>query len=57
MPDDPIVAEVRQRRDDLLRSTGGDLDALVRFLQEQEAKTGRKPVRLAPKTLSSGRAG
>jgi hypothetical protein len=57
MPDDPIVAEVRLRRDELLQEAGGTVDTLVQFLQEQEAKAGRKPVRLEPKVVSSNRAG
>jgi hypothetical protein len=57
MPDDPIVAEVRLRRDELLREAGGTVDTLVQFLREQEAKAGREPVRLEPKVVSSNRAG
>jgi hypothetical protein len=57
MPDDPIVAEVRLRRDELLQEAGGTVDTLVQFLQEQEAKAGRKPVRLEPKVVSCEEAG
>jgi hypothetical protein len=57
MPDDPIVAEVRLRRDELLREAGGTVDKLVRFLRNEEAKAGRKSVRLEPKLVSSNRAG
>ena len=57
MPDDPIVTEVRLRREELLRASGGDLEALVRFLREQEAKAARKSTQLAPKMLSADRAG
>jgi hypothetical protein len=57
MPDDPIVAEVRLRRDELLQEAGGTVDTLVQFLQEQEAKAGRKPVRFEPMVVPSNRAG
>jgi hypothetical protein len=57
MPSDPIVAEVRLRRDELLQEAGGTVATLVQFLQEQEAKAGRKPVRLEPKVVSSNRSG
>jgi hypothetical protein len=57
MSDDPIVAEVRIRRDEVLRKAGGTVDALVRFLKDHEAKAGREPVRLEPKVVSSDRAG
>jgi hypothetical protein len=57
MPDDPIVAEVRLRRDEVLREAGGTVDTLVRFLKDKEAKAGREPLRLEPKVVSSNRAG
>jgi hypothetical protein len=48
MADDPIVAEVRLCRAQLLETAGGTLDTLVQYLRDNEAAAGRTPVRLPP---------
>ena len=54
MTDDPIVAEVRAQRAQRLETAGGTVEALVRFLRQQEVNAGRvsisppQPVAAAP---------
>jgi hypothetical protein len=58
MQDDAIVAEVRQRRTQVLEAAGGTLDALVKYLRERERQAGRTPVQLPPQsTEPTSRAG
>lgn len=47
MPEDPIVAEVRQARARLLEAAGGTVGGLVRLLQDREQEAGRHPIALA----------
>jgi hypothetical protein len=49
MIDDPIVAEVRQARENYARQFGYDLRAIGRDLQQKQAASGRKVVALPPK--------
>jgi hypothetical protein len=49
MTDDPIVAEVRNARDEYARRFGYDLDAICRDLQQRQAQSGRTLVALPPK--------
>ena len=49
MREDPIVAEVREARRQLLEEYEGDLKALFRALKAGEAAGGRKLVRGQPK--------
>ncbi|MGH7663208.1 MAG: hypothetical protein ACRENI_02760 [Gemmatimonadaceae bacterium] len=58
MPDESIVAEVRQCRAKLLATAGGTLDTLVQYLQERERQAGRTPVQLPPQApTTQSRAG
>ena len=49
---DPIVQEVRQWRDQLAERFNYDLDAICRYLNEQQEKSGRKAVVLPPKPVN-----
>ena len=51
MYEDAIVEEVRQARDLYARQLGYSMDAIARDLKDQEAKSGRKYVRLPPKRI------
>jgi hypothetical protein len=46
---DPIVDEVRKAREEHARKFGNDLAAICRDLREQQARSGRKVVRLEPR--------
>ena len=56
MPDDPIVAEVRQVREAHAASFGFDLDAIFADLKEQERKSGRTFVTCAPHRVQAPEA-
>ena len=49
MTEDPIVAEVRQARDDYAKRFNYDLDAICRDLQQKQQQPGRKLVSFPPK--------
>lgn len=49
MPEDPIVADVRQARAQLLDAAGGSVEGLVRLLRAREREAGRHSVNLPPK--------
>ncbi len=49
MIDDPIVAEVRNARDEYARRFNYDLDAICKDLQQRQAQAGRKVVSFPPK--------
>lgn len=49
MWEDPIVEEIRQRREEYLAEFNHDLDALVRDLKQKEQQSGRKVVSLPPR--------
>jgi len=51
MNDDPIVEEIRRRRQEHAARYGNDLAAICRALIEQEAKSIRKVINRAPKRL------
>ena len=51
MDPDPIVQEVRKWRDQLAERFNYDLDAICRYLKEQQEKSGRKVVVLPPKPV------
>lgn len=57
MSDDPIVAEVRAQRDQLVEAAGGTVEALVRLLREREAAAGRTAVTLPREPVATTRAG
>ncbi len=48
MPEDPIVADVREARAQLLEAAGGSVEGLVRLLRAREREAGRHPVELPP---------
>ena len=48
MPEDPIVADVREARAHLLEAAGGSVEGLVRLLRAREREAGRHPVQLPP---------
>jgi hypothetical protein len=47
--DDPIVAETRALRQELMDEVGNDLDALIVYLQERELEHPERLVSLPPK--------
>jgi hypothetical protein len=56
--EDPIVAETRALRQELMDEVGNDLDALVSYLQEREREHPERLVSLpprAPELISSAR--
>ena len=53
MERDPIVAEVRERREAYARKFNYDLRAICRDLKEQENRSGRKTVVLPPKQVKA----
>jgi hypothetical protein len=56
MARDTIVEEVRRIRDRLAKAHGYDVHKIVRALQEEEAKSGQKLVKLPPRKLRQRRA-
>jgi len=51
---DPIVNEVRAIREALAKQYDYDIEKLARALQAEEAKSGRKVVRLPPRRIGVG---
>jgi antitoxin component of MazEF toxin-antitoxin module len=51
MWEDPIVAEVRKAREELLARYNGDLAAMVKDLQAKAAANGRPLVSLPPRRV------
>ena len=49
MSDDPIVAEVRQARDEYARRFNYDLAAICEDLQQRQSQSGRKLVSFPPR--------
>lgn len=49
MNDDPLVAEVRNARDEYARRFHYDLDAICHDLQQKQSQSGRKLVSFPPK--------
>jgi hypothetical protein len=47
--DDPIVAETRALREQLMEEVGNDLEALVKYLQERELDHPERLVSLPPR--------
>lgn len=52
MYDDPIVAGIRQLRDEYARRFGYDLDAICRDLCEQQRRGGRRVIKRQPRHLA-----
>ncbi len=48
MPEDPIVADVREARAQLLEAAGGSVEGLVKLLRAREQEAGRHPAELPP---------
>ena len=55
MWEDPIVKETRDAREELLKRFNYDLDALCEYLQQQEARSGKKAVTLEPRRPAAPR--
>jgi hypothetical protein len=51
--EDPIVAETRALRQQLMDHVGNDLDALVKYLQERELEHPERLVSLPPRRPAS----
>jgi len=49
--EDPIVAETRALRQELMDEVGNDLGALVKYLQERELEHPERLVSLPPRVL------
>lgn len=52
---DKVVEEVRAARRKVLKRAGGDLESLVRYLQEREAKSSRRFVQRKPRRIGGSR--
>jgi hypothetical protein len=53
MIDDPIVAEIRQARENYARQFGNDLRAICRDLQQKQAASGRKVIAFPPNRVQA----
>ncbi len=51
IPNDPIVQEVRKWRDQCAERFNYDLDAICRYLKEEQEKSGRRAVTLPHKPV------
>jgi hypothetical protein len=51
--DDPIVAETRALREQLMEEVGNDLEALVKYLQERELEHPERLVSLPPRRANA----
>lgn len=51
--DDPIVAEVRQARKEILESYGGDFEAMMRDVMKRQYESGREILKAKPRSASS----
>lgn len=52
---DEIVEEIHRIREEYAKSFNYDLDAIFADLQKKQAESGRKVVRLPPKSSLAGR--
>ncbi|MGD0897955.1 MAG: hypothetical protein ABR915_08960 [Thermoguttaceae bacterium] len=57
MIDDPIVAEVRNARDEYARRFNYDLDAICKDLEQRQSQSGRNVVSFPPKRPKPAIAG
>lgn len=53
MNNDPIVAEIRRVRNELLSKCNDDLGTLFRYLKERERTSGKRYVSYPPRRYSS----
>jgi hypothetical protein len=51
LPQDPILKELREIRDEFAKEHGYDVKAIVAALQREEAESGRQVISLPPKRL------
>jgi hypothetical protein len=51
MWEDPIVAEVRRAREEFAARFNNDLEAMVQYLKEETAKSGRTLVSFPPRRV------
>ena len=51
MKDDPIVAEVRKIREEILASYGGDVHQMLKDMMKRQWESGRKVVTLSGKKI------
>ena len=49
MHDDPIVAETRRLREEMMNEVGNDLDALFEYLKKREAQHAQRLVNFPPR--------
>jgi hypothetical protein len=49
MSEDPIVAETRKLREEMLNDVGHDLDALVDYIQKRQVRHGERLVSFPPR--------
>lgn len=54
MMDNPIIAEIRKVRREILESFGGDYHAMLRDAMKRQAESGRQVVSLGKKELQEG---
>jgi hypothetical protein len=57
MTDDPVVADVRAQRAQLLEAAGGTLENLIDLLRRREHEARRIPIILSPPTVAPTRPG
>ncbi len=56
MMDDPIVAEIRKNRRDILESYDWDFEKMSRDIMKRQWESGRKVIRPKKKQLKQGEA-
>jgi hypothetical protein len=49
MHEDPIVAETRKLREEMMNEVGNDLDALFEYLKQQEQRHAERLVSFPPR--------
>ncbi len=53
MHEDPIVAETRKLREELMNEVGNDLDKLFDYLRQREVQHGDRLVSFAPRRVTA----
>jgi hypothetical protein len=51
MPEDPVVAETRLLREQMMQDAGNDLDALFAYLKKEQESYRDRLVRLPPRKV------
>jgi len=49
MPEDPVVAETRELREQMMEEAGNDLDGLFEYLKKEQESYRDRLVRLQPR--------